>query len=37
MSVLSAPHFHNEEAAILHLEGILWPKGIKGKRLTYRA
>lgn len=27
MSVLSAPHFHNEEAAILHLESILWPNG----------
>jgi transposase-like protein len=27
MSILSAPHFHNEAAAIERLEAILWPKG----------
>jgi len=27
MSKLSQPQFHNEEAAILHLESILWPNG----------
>src|SRR5436305_7504900 len=27
MSVLSAPHFHNEEAARERLEQIVWPKG----------
>jgi len=27
MSVLTHPHFHNEEAAIKHLEGIIWPTG----------
>jgi transposase-like protein len=27
MSILSAPHFHNEAAAIARLEGIVWPKG----------
>lgn len=27
MSVLSQPHFHNETAAIAHLEAIVWPKG----------
>ena len=25
MSVLSRPYFHNEEAAFVHLEGVLWP------------
>ena len=27
MSILSAPHFHNEEAAIDRLEAIVWPNG----------
>jgi transposase-like protein len=27
MSILSAPHFHNEAAAIAWLEAIVWPKG----------
>jgi transposase-like protein len=27
MSILSAPHFHNETAAIAHLEAIVWPQG----------
>ena len=27
MSVLSAPHFHNEEAALTYVEGHLWPNG----------
>ena len=27
MSILSAPHFHNEDAAIAHLEAIVWPEG----------
>lgn len=27
MSILSAPHFHNESAAIARLEAIVWPKG----------
>ena len=27
MSVLSAPHFHDEHAAIARLESILWPHG----------
>lgn len=27
MSVLSAPHFHNEAAAIARLEEIVWPQG----------
>jgi transposase-like protein len=27
MSLLSQPHFHNEAAAIAHLEGIVWPQG----------
>lgn len=27
MSVLSQPHFHNETAAIAHLEAIVWPQG----------
>lgn len=27
MSALSAPHFHNEEAAIAKLESIVWPNG----------
>jgi transposase-like protein len=27
MSILSQPHFHNEEAARERLEGIVWPKG----------
>jgi len=27
MSVLSKPHFHNEEAAFHHLENLLWPNG----------
>jgi transposase-like protein len=27
MSVLSEPHFHNEEAAIARLESIVWPNG----------
>lgn len=26
-SVLSAPHFHNEEAAFAHVEALLWPEG----------
>jgi transposase-like protein len=26
-SVLSAPHFHNEEAAFGYVEALLWPKG----------
>ncbi|MBY0408497.1 MAG: IS1595 family transposase [Rickettsiales bacterium] len=28
MSILSAPYFHNEEAAIKHLEGIVWADGV---------
>jgi transposase-like protein len=28
MSILSAPHFHNEEAAIARLEHIVWPQGV---------
>src|SRR3954469_23891649 len=27
MSVLSAPHFHNEEAAYAYVEARLWPEG----------
>jgi transposase-like protein len=27
MSVLSAPHFHDEEAAFAFLEDVLWPSG----------
>ena len=27
MSVLNAPHFHDEHAAIARLEDILWPNG----------
>lgn len=27
MSILSARHFHDEAAAIAHLENIIWPKG----------
>ena len=27
MSILSEPHFHNEEAAFAKLEGIVWPGG----------
>ncbi|MCB2106458.1 MAG: IS1595 family transposase [Rhodobacteraceae bacterium] len=27
MSVLSAPHFHNEEAAYEYVERVLWPEG----------
>lgn len=27
MSILSEPHFHNEEAAIAKLESIVWPDG----------
>jgi transposase-like protein len=27
MSVLSAPHFHNEEAAYAYVESKLWPNG----------
>ncbi|WP_417497038.1 IS1595 family transposase [Maricaulis sp.] len=27
MSVLSAPHFHNEEAAFAKLESVIWPNG----------
>ena len=27
MSLLSQPHFHNEAAAIVRLEAIVWPKG----------
>lgn len=27
MSVLSAPHFHDEEAAFAKLEAVLWPNG----------
>ena len=26
-AVLSAPHFHNEEAAFAHVEAALWPEG----------
>jgi transposase-like protein len=26
-SILSAPHFHNEEAAFAYVEGQLWPNG----------
>src|SRR6185437_4637169 len=26
-SVLSAPHFHNEEAAFAYVEALLWPNG----------
>ena len=26
-SVLSAPHFHNEEAAFAYVEALLWPQG----------
>lgn len=28
MSILSATYFHNEEAAIKHLEGIVWADGV---------
>lgn len=28
MSILSTPYFHNEEAAIKHLEGIVWADGV---------
>lgn len=28
MSLLSQPHFHNEEAAIARLEAIVWPQGL---------
>ena len=28
MSILSKPYFHNEAAAIAHLEGIIWANGI---------
>jgi len=28
MSILSQPHFHNEEAAIARLEEIVWPQGV---------
>jgi len=28
MSILSAPHFHNETAAIARLEAIVWPNGV---------
>ena len=28
MSILSAPHFHNEEAAIEFLEGIIYANGV---------
>jgi transposase-like protein len=27
MSVLSKPYFHNEKAAFIHLESVLWPDG----------
>src|SRR5665811_2308072 len=27
MSILSAPHFHNEAAAFARLEAIVWPQG----------
>ncbi len=27
MSILSAPHFHNEEAAVVYLESIVWADG----------
>jgi transposase-like protein len=27
MSILSQPHFHNEEAAIARLEALVWPQG----------
>src|ERR1700694_468784 len=27
MSILSAPHFHDEAAAIVRLEAIVWPQG----------
>src|SRR5437764_14656549 len=26
-SILSAPHFHNEEAAFAYVEAMLWPNG----------
>lgn len=26
-AILSAPHFHNEEAAFAHVEAVLWPEG----------
>lgn len=28
MSILSAPYFHNEAAAVKHLESIVWADGI---------
>jgi transposase-like protein len=40
MSILSEPHFHNEEAAIARLEAIVWPNGVHcprcggGERIT---
>jgi len=42
MSILSEPHFHNEEAAYERLEAIVWPKGpvcphcgnVDGERIT---
>src|SRR5271156_3979958 len=27
MDILSAPHFHDDEAARKYLEGVLWPNG----------
>uniref|UniRef100_UPI0026EA42F3 transposase n=1 Tax=Phenylobacterium aquaticum TaxID=1763816 RepID=UPI0026EA42F3 len=27
MSVLSAPHFHNEKAAYAYVEARIWPQG----------
>jgi transposase-like protein len=27
MSILSQPHFHNEEAAVARLEALVWPQG----------
>ena len=27
-SILSAPHFHSEQAAIARLEQIVWPQGV---------
>ena len=32
MSILSKPYFHNEEAAVDHLEGVIWPNDEKPPR-----
>lgn len=32
MSILCAPHFHNEAAAIARLEAIVWPQGVNCPR-----